>query len=294
MVDKKRKADNSWAIFLALGFSLGWAGLAIYILDLGVEKINPRVLGINEIGDFLAGWFAPLAFGWFVYTAFMQRHELEQTREELQNHTQQFRKNQIQNEISNLMNLLEKKSASLPKNIINNMYELHDELKKFHIWIDENENIIKEASEIKDLLFRLEFFNFNESNFFFSSDEEFEVQFELMSMILTYSKVVERLRYSSDSAVSPEWKEKQKEILHLQISLNVFRGTILNKIIEMESYFSQLEDAFMHEAVAVAKNNSSYGKLLDELNHSKEKANKFISAVNLYGGHKMLELLNRI
>lgn len=37
----------------------------------------------NEIGDFLAGFFAPLAFFWFVTTVLLQRHELQLNREEM-------------------------------------------------------------------------------------------------------------------------------------------------------------------------------------------------------------------
>lgn len=37
-------------------------------------------LSANELGDFFAGAFSPLAFGWFLYAVFMQNAELTETR----------------------------------------------------------------------------------------------------------------------------------------------------------------------------------------------------------------------
>lgn len=39
--------------------------------------------GLNELGDFLAGFFTPLAFGWLVYGYLLQSKELRLQREEL-------------------------------------------------------------------------------------------------------------------------------------------------------------------------------------------------------------------
>ncbi len=47
--------------------------------------IDSRLLALplHELGDFLAGAFAPLAFAWLVYGYLLQRHELEMQRKEL-------------------------------------------------------------------------------------------------------------------------------------------------------------------------------------------------------------------
>lgn len=42
-----------------------------------------RVGSLNELGDFLAGFFTPLAFGWLVYGYLLQSKELRLQREEL-------------------------------------------------------------------------------------------------------------------------------------------------------------------------------------------------------------------
>lgn len=39
---------------------------------------------LNVLGDFLAGVFTPVAFGWLIYGYFLQRNELHFQREELQ------------------------------------------------------------------------------------------------------------------------------------------------------------------------------------------------------------------
>lgn len=42
-----------------------------------------RIGNLNELGDFLAGFFTPLAFGWLVYGYLQQSEELRLQREEL-------------------------------------------------------------------------------------------------------------------------------------------------------------------------------------------------------------------
>ena len=42
-----------------------------------------RAGNLNELGDFLAGFFTPLAFGWLVYGYLLQSKELRLQREEL-------------------------------------------------------------------------------------------------------------------------------------------------------------------------------------------------------------------
>lgn len=44
---------------------------------------SPKNLTLNELGDLLAGMFAPLAFLWMVITILMQGNELKLQREEL-------------------------------------------------------------------------------------------------------------------------------------------------------------------------------------------------------------------
>jgi hypothetical protein len=49
-------------------------------------------LSLNEIGDFLAGSFAPLAFIWFFVSTWLQREELKETREVLADQQAELRR----------------------------------------------------------------------------------------------------------------------------------------------------------------------------------------------------------
>jgi hypothetical protein len=63
---------------LAWLLTLGYLGIAISAM---FHADWPKAL--NEWGDFLAGVFAPLAFGWLVYGYYLQREELVLQRREL-------------------------------------------------------------------------------------------------------------------------------------------------------------------------------------------------------------------
>ncbi len=72
--------------FLALIiFSVIWVISAIWLLysELSKESFYPVNISLNELGDYLAGAFSPLAFIWLVYGYFMQNHELAMNRKEL-------------------------------------------------------------------------------------------------------------------------------------------------------------------------------------------------------------------
>ena len=69
-----------------------WPGIIVTVLYLGVI-IFPRhddtwallCKGeLNQLGDFLAGLFTPVAFGWLIYGYFLQRKEFRLQREELE------------------------------------------------------------------------------------------------------------------------------------------------------------------------------------------------------------------
>lgn len=80
---KKTKEDNksSYTFRLAVLVSVSWLALFVGIIVVRWRELSNAEL--NVIGDFLGGFFAPLAFLWFVVTVFLQRKELQLTREEL-------------------------------------------------------------------------------------------------------------------------------------------------------------------------------------------------------------------
>lgn len=62
--------------------SLGYLGFVLWLVSDLVEDWHAP-LRLNELGDFLAGAFAPLAFFWLVVAIFLQKNELSAQREEL-------------------------------------------------------------------------------------------------------------------------------------------------------------------------------------------------------------------
>lgn len=63
---------GGWIIALLLLLSGVWiVGWAYWGFNQHFLELNP-----NEVGDFLAGVFAPLAFAWFTAAVFFQRNEI--------------------------------------------------------------------------------------------------------------------------------------------------------------------------------------------------------------------------
>lgn len=76
-----RKAPD-WRIWLGLGLTIAWLALgAIRISQDGWSNFS--TLPAAELGSFLEGAFAPLAFLWLVIGYFLQQKELEQNTEAL-------------------------------------------------------------------------------------------------------------------------------------------------------------------------------------------------------------------
>lgn len=70
---------------LGAAFTIVWIGLMVGFLFAKSGELHE--LKLNEIGDMLAGGFAPLAFSWVVVTVFLQHRGLEKQGEELKDFT---------------------------------------------------------------------------------------------------------------------------------------------------------------------------------------------------------------
>jgi hypothetical protein len=88
---------EKWVIyFMGFAFSLGYAALAISqvvsvdLNGLAVSFAGWDQLGLNERGDFLAGFFAPLIMIWTIVAIFLQRIALNLQRRDLQEQTKIF------------------------------------------------------------------------------------------------------------------------------------------------------------------------------------------------------------
>jgi hypothetical protein len=80
--------------FLALIiFSLIWCSGALYLLSSEIYfDIFYLDMNLNELGDYLAGVFSPLAFLWLIYGYFKQNSELRLNRKSLENQIEEFKK----------------------------------------------------------------------------------------------------------------------------------------------------------------------------------------------------------
>jgi hypothetical protein len=78
-------ADKSpdWRIWLGLGITTAWLVLGTIYLSATIGWDDFVRLPVAELGNFLEGAFAPLAFLWLVIGYFLQKKELEQNTEAL-------------------------------------------------------------------------------------------------------------------------------------------------------------------------------------------------------------------
>ena len=73
------KSINLWVI---VGLSIFYIVVITFFRGNDAWELL-RTGDLNELGDFLAGFFTPLAFGWLVYGYILQSRELSLQRKEL-------------------------------------------------------------------------------------------------------------------------------------------------------------------------------------------------------------------
>lgn len=72
------KSTPDWRVWLGLSLTATWLLLAIVYIELTFGWSGFIHLSANDLGSFLEGAFAPLAFLWLVIGYFLQQKELEQ------------------------------------------------------------------------------------------------------------------------------------------------------------------------------------------------------------------------
>lgn len=70
------------AISVGVVVTIGYVFAVVYLK--GLTWVEIKALNLNELGDFLSGSFAPLAFWWFLIALFLQSIELKQNTQALQ------------------------------------------------------------------------------------------------------------------------------------------------------------------------------------------------------------------
>ena len=92
--EEKESSDLGWKVKAGIVASILYAIAAIFILGINLCYSLPSPpLGLNEIGDYLAGAFSPLAFLWLVIGYLIQSRELKNNNTSLEKQIEEFEKN---------------------------------------------------------------------------------------------------------------------------------------------------------------------------------------------------------
>ncbi|WP_067101862.1 hypothetical protein [Marinomonas atlantica] len=87
------KATKDWRFWVFLILSIIWSIRVFWLLieDQYFSSFS-GAMPLNEVGDFLAGSFSPLAFAWLAYGYWMQNKELKLNRRSLEKQIEEFEK----------------------------------------------------------------------------------------------------------------------------------------------------------------------------------------------------------
>ena len=77
MTSSSTRETLDWRIRLGLSLTGAWLVLGVAYLSQSIGWVNIHRLPADELGSFLEGAFAPLAFLWLVIGYFLQQRELQ-------------------------------------------------------------------------------------------------------------------------------------------------------------------------------------------------------------------------
>ena len=78
------RTNPDWRVWLGLVLTAAWLILGVIYISGVIGWQNLPFIGADDLGSFLEGAFAPLAFLWLVIGYFLQKKELEQNTQALQ------------------------------------------------------------------------------------------------------------------------------------------------------------------------------------------------------------------
>jgi hypothetical protein len=82
----------NWRVWLGLGLTAAWLALGTIYISAVIGWGQFSFLPADQLGSFLEGAFAPLAFLWLVIGYFLQRQELQQNTEALRAQAEQIQR----------------------------------------------------------------------------------------------------------------------------------------------------------------------------------------------------------
>lgn len=84
------RRSPDWRIWLGLSVTTAWLLLGSIYISSNIGWLNLDSIPADELGNFLEGAFAPLAFLWLVIGYFLQQKELQQNTEALRQQAEQM------------------------------------------------------------------------------------------------------------------------------------------------------------------------------------------------------------
>jgi len=81
MSSRSESAGTDWRVFLGLALTISWILLGVVYIALTIGWGSFLSQSIGDVGQFLEGAFAPIAFLWLVLGLFLQQTELAQNNE---------------------------------------------------------------------------------------------------------------------------------------------------------------------------------------------------------------------
>ncbi len=245
----KEKFDQSVNGIVILSISTGLWG--IFILELTADQ--DKALGLNNWGDFLAGFFAPVLFAWIVYGISIQKKEFH-------NAVKEYKKT---------VRILEKQSE-------------HTDIQHKNTWYDRNVYILVkyidrvELNSISDSTSLLDFsLHINSSTI-----ESFKsIVVDIYSIIELHKYIIIALKERIDNKdmynhalenLESEYyllygkQIKASEIILLKIYLRIYLGTVLIEDIVPEDLSDEEVNERLRELKTQFKNFYKHKALIDD------------------------------
>lgn len=132
----------------------------IYIVIYAIYSWNTQTttnpIGLNEWGDFLAGFFAPLLFVWLVYGVFIQKKEFANALESFQLQHKEMRGQSEQIEIQQLNTWFNRNAKTINMLKTTIMQDVHKSIQQISVDLEENitnqDSFFEVYDELKNLI----------------------------------------------------------------------------------------------------------------------------------------------
>ena len=260
--------QNKGFLVLTL-FSLLWVSGAVCLLALEIKKEDfySRDMSLNELGDYLAGAFSPLAFLWLIYGYFMQNIELKAQIIE-------FRKNVAltQEQISQTERLEEDRVASYkrscqPRFIFRTDFLSNSEYE----WSDE---IIAYSSSALGSAYLIKAIDSNESDKIISENEKIDIPIKIKSLkndSYTFILINPYFRHPnnlSQSIGKSVFKENEEIECNVYLDKNGVKKLLLEERIDLTIMYVDINSENHSLKLEISLSPYGLGFYINDTNHT--------------------------